>query len=134
MAFFSSSETQVNLCPTRVSRIETDAGVSIFQEGMAWYRTLSSDGGSKRELDPISVEKWFARYCSIPFEKADPFATVSRTLKFSYVRGEPQTLLKSAGGDYEWQGLPFRSSALDKGLSEFEELPAVSPPGGRASE
>ncbi|MBX3020653.1 MAG: hypothetical protein KF799_03165 [Bdellovibrionales bacterium] len=109
----------VNLCPTRVTRLETGK-VAVFQEGMEWYRTTDAH---KEHLDPVAVEKWFSRNCAQQGEKTSASADVKEALKVHFVSGEPQVLLKSASGEFEWMGKPFRSVQMDTAVEELSQLP-----------
>lgn len=117
--FTGGDEFGINLCPTRVTKIETTK-VSVFQEGMQWFRTTPS---LKEMLDPVAVEKWFSRNCSIPIKKTNASADVHTAAKLHFVAGEPLTLLKSASGEFEWMGQPFQSPQMDKALEELTDLP-----------
>jgi hypothetical protein len=119
----------INLCPTRVVRVEFGQQV-IFEDKMKWYRAPLSDPSARELLDPVAVEKWFSRNCTFVADKADPSADVHTAMKVSFVSGEPQILLQSAGGDYEWMGHPFHADAMDRGLKDLAELPASNPPPG----
>lgn len=114
----------VNICPTRVTRLETPK-VQIFQEGMDWYRDSAKQ--RKVRLDDVAVEKWFSRNCTMTGQKAQSPSKVREALKLYFVNGEPRSLLKSAGGEYEWMGLPFRSFQMDDALKELLQLPTKEP-------
>lgn len=122
LAFFSGdpNAADVNLCPTRVTRLEAGK-VSIFQEGLEWYRTTESE---RQRLDPVAVEKWFSSHCAQEGKKTSASADVKEALKVFFVSGEPQILLKSSSGEFEWMGQPFQSEQMDRALNELGELPA----------
>lgn len=128
LSFFSGNKdphaAAVNLCPTRITRLEA-GHVAVFQDGMDWYRTSSTE---KERLDPVAVEKWFSRNCALEVKKTSASADVTAALKVFFVSGEPQTLLKSASGEFEWMGQPFISTHMDKALNELVELPVTTKP------
>lgn len=113
----------ISICPTRVARLEAGK-VSIFQEGMSWYRATPA---RKEKLDDVAVEKWFSRNCSVSGTRVSSPSQVDTALKIFFVSGMPRTLLRSAGGEYEWMGLPFRSNQMDDALKELTELPVKEP-------
>jgi hypothetical protein len=117
--FGSGNTAGVNLCPTRVTRLEAGR-VTLFQDGMQWVR---ENGATKQPLDNVAVEKWFSTYCMQSGAKTSASADVHAALKVFFVSGEPQTLLQSAGGEYEWMGQPFRSTKMDEALKELGDLP-----------
>lgn len=133
----SAAPQKVNLCQTRVSRLDVGR-VSVFQEGLNWYRG-HRDGESgaakaKERLDDVAVEKWFSRNCMVVGTRVGSPPNVTTALVVHFVNGEPRTLLRSAmGGDYEWMGLPFRSAQLDGALKELLSLPAIGSGGDGAS-
>lgn len=109
----------VNLCPTRVTKIESVGGPVIRQDGMTWLR---EEAGQSKPMDQVAVEKWFAKYCRFAGEKVSASATVTPVLKVEFVSGEPQTLIRSAGGEYEWMGQPFASPVMTEALQTLRDL------------
>jgi hypothetical protein len=116
------SRLHIDICPTRVTRLEI-GHVAIFEKDMDWMRQREGDAAKK--LEPVDVEKWFSRHCQIAGSRVNPSADVHEALKVFFVSGEPQVLLQSAGGDYEWMGEPFRSHEMDEALRELSELPII---------
>ena len=107
----------VNLCPTRVTRLETEDGSVFQQEGLTWVREVK---GQTTPLDQVAVEKWFARFCRFEGPKVAASADVKPVLKVEYVTGDPQTLIRSAGGEYEWMGQPFASPVMTEALTALQ--------------
>lgn len=121
-----SHVAEVDLCPTRVTRIEAGP-VAIFEEKMKWYR--QGEAGAREKLDDVAVEKWFGRNCTLSGPKVSASADVQAALKVFFVSGEPLTLLQSAtAGEYEWRGQPFSSPKMGEALRELKELPAEGRP------
>lgn len=116
----ASLATTVNICPTRITRLDTGK-VSVFEEGLTWFRHTQGDG--QQALDPVAVEKWFSRNCVLPAKRVSASADVHTALRISFVSGEPRTLLQSASGEYEWMGLSFSSQQMEHALEELLSLP-----------
>lgn len=114
------------LCPTRVTALETPAGLHVRETGMKWTR---SAGGPEEELDPIAVEKWFGRNCSVSGKKSESGEGFTPVLKLSLVNGETKTLARAGSGEYLWNGIRFVSTALDQALRDLSEIPARAPNG-----
>lgn len=121
--------TQVNLCPTRITRVETGQ-VTLFEEKMQWYRQEVANSAAPERLDPVAVEKWFSRHCTLTGKRVSASANVATAATVSFVSGEPLKLLRSLSqlGEYEWQGLSFQSAQLTDALHELNELPKAKEP------
>lgn len=118
------SKNRVNVCPTRVSSISVIGKAALFQEDLKWFRTLE---GTRQELDPIAVEKWFSEYCAVgsepapaPSDNSLPIAT------FAYVAGLPVTLQQSESGVFTMNGFHFRSQKLVEAIESISTLPAAT--------
>src|SRR4051812_24299922 len=59
--FNNPTAAAVNLCPTRITRLEAGK-VAIFQDGLQWVRSTDAD---RALLDNVAVEKWFSRHCAL---------------------------------------------------------------------
>jgi hypothetical protein len=112
----------VNLCPTRISKLTLADGTVILQRGLDWTRVT---GAGEVKLDQVAVEKWFSAYCLFEAKKTSASADVSTVLTLEYVTGPAQTLIKSAGGDFEWAGRPFRSDKMAQALAGVNTFPAA---------
>ena len=115
----------VNVCPTRVTRLENSAW-SVFEEGLNWYRQT---GSQRQKLDPIAVEKWFSQNCTLlgqPVAKVSPDLPnkVEAALKISFVSGQPQTLSKTAEGYYGWMDRWYKSNQAAQAIQDLGALPA----------
>ena len=115
-----SLSTTIELCPTRVTRLHAGK-LTIFEEGMQWFR--QNEGSTRERLDPVAVEKWFSRHCSMEATKVSASADVHEALKVFFVTGEPQVLLESASGEFEWMHQPFKATQMATALKELLELP-----------
>lgn len=114
-------ESSFNLCPTRVSSVSVVGRAAVFQDSLKWYKV---EGGERRELDSVAVEKWFAHYCKVAAHPVPKPAGDSKpVVTLAYVAGSPVTLRQSADGVFSWQNYHFVSEALSKGLDELFEIP-----------
>lgn len=111
---------KVNLCPTRVTAITTASGVSVMQEGMAWFR---KNDGRMEELDPIAVEKWFGRHCMVSAERAAAGAETQPLATIAFVSGPEQTLFSAGSNAFQWMDQIFHSQELTEALKSLEEIP-----------
>jgi hypothetical protein len=116
----TSASTVIQLCPTRVTRLEA-GDLVLFEKDMTWYR--QGEGSSARRLDPVAVEKWFSQNCTLNATRVSPSADVHNALKVFFVSREPEMLLRSAGGEYEWMGISFSSGQMDEALNALPNLP-----------
>jgi hypothetical protein len=126
MILGSGEEQKIVLCTTRVTSLETSSGLRVHESGMKWTRTSA---GTEQELDPIAVEKWLSRNCSVVGKKVEPGQNFEPILKLGLVTGESKVLARAGTGEYLWDGLTFISSTLDQALTELTELPASTPHG-----
>ncbi len=126
MILGSNEEQNIVLCPTRVTSLEMASGMRVQEASMKWTRTSE---GTEQELDPIAVEKWLSRNCSVVGKKADRSQGFEPILKLGLVTGESKVLARASTGEYLWDGMTFISSALDQALTELAELPANIPHG-----
>jgi hypothetical protein len=115
------TEREVNLCPTRITRLELGDGTALAQEGMTWFRVVN---GLKQELDQVSMEKWFGSNCVVRGRSATASADVSKAFTAHFVSGQPVDLLKSnsQAAEYEWQGQSFKSEDLERALLALKDI------------
>ena len=110
----------VNLCPTRITKLSLSANVEIVQRGLRWTKVTN---GQATELDQVAVEKWFSAYCLFEAQKVAPSADVTPVLKAEFVKGPARELIRSAAGDFEWDGRSFRSDKMAEALTALETFP-----------
>ena len=114
------------LCPTRVTSLETSTGLRVQEREMKWTRATAA---GEEELDPIAVEKWFGRNCSVIGKKSETRQGFETVLKLGLVNGENKVLARASSGVYLWEGLQFVSESLDQALRELPDLPTRTSPG-----
>lgn len=125
-----SVTTRVNLpgrldwCETRVESLKLSNDLEIRQEGMRWFKIA---GSTKSELNPISMEKWLSLHCTVESEltRVESAEIPARLMTVTFIKGEPQTLLRYPSGEFVWNGQAFKSKDLAAALQELEQLPAV---------
>lgn len=111
----------VNLCPTRVKQIHVKGGISVVQDGMAWYRKTN---GRMEELDPIAVERWFGSHCVVDADPAEaPTGSGEEFATLAFVAGPPQILFSTGAGVFTWMDRAFTSAELTEALKNLPELP-----------
>lgn len=115
----------VQLCPTRVSSVSVIGRAAVFQEDLKWYR---AQAGGREELNPIEVEKWFSKYCTVTAEPVQaPSGEATPVMTVAYVAGLPITLKQSGDGIFSWGDVHFRSAKLDEAIQALTSLPAKKP-------
>lgn len=120
------SESSVDLCPTRVSSMSVVGRFAVLQDGMKWYR---AEGGERKELDSIAVEKWFSEYCKLESKTVEKAEGQTPLLTLDYVSGDPKTLNMTPDGIFTWEGRTFSSPELASAISALELLPISKKPG-----
>lgn len=123
----STASTSVSLCPTRISWIESEEW-RLEEKRTKWYRTTRGSGQA-RELDPIAVEKWVSRLCSIDIQSYNAGREFPTLLKIGFVAGPVLEVFKATSGEFQAQGHAFFSKELSEVLRTLPELPAVKAPG-----
>jgi hypothetical protein len=122
------SETALNLCPSRIAWMESATdGAHIEQRQNRWMRTLPNSESA--ELDPIAVEKWLSRFCSVAIQGITDNASLEPALTVGYVAQSPTVVLRTKSGTYQAFGKSFQSGDLDEVLHKLPELPAIKSPG-----
>ncbi len=124
------SRGQINLCRTRISKIEwalTDRTLFIFQEGTSWFYSETRNTTETKPLkykDDVWMEKWLGEFCTV---KVDAFYeentelpdTKNESITFHYIDKSKLTLeLKRPWilWGKEW----IKSSEMNRGLSELQ--------------
>lgn len=85
---------KLNLCPTRVSKIEVrdnrnNKTLVFSQKDTKWVVM----GDHAFELEPLFMEKWLAEFCEVTYEAAVPPSEPSQQdLKFFYIDGSQQSI------------------------------------------
>jgi len=125
---FGPEDLTMVLCPTRVSSIATADGQGIVQEGMKWYRRKN---GNLEELDPVAVEKWFAKNCRINIEPHKKAEAAGVVFVASFVNGPPETLYMAGEGLFRWKDKTFKSKHLEDAMSSMKDLPIFLRPTSR---
>lgn len=111
-----------NWCDTRVTSIILPNQFKISQEGQNWIR----ENGGTQIVDFLSVEKWFANFCTVLTQpvtppEADDSLQVALIVKF--VNGKVEALRRHPNGVFIWKGKSFKSPAFEAALSALEKLP-----------
>lgn len=105
-------------CETRVAELELRGGFIVRQVNMQWMGVW---GGQSRPLGDLTIEKWFGRNCKVHMEKVvdDPGADFQPYMTVKFIKGGPETLMRSADGHFKWKNEIFRSSELESAISEL---------------
>jgi hypothetical protein len=113
-------------CETRVSELESPGVFRLFQKGTQWFLERQ---GQSREVNPVAVEKWFGRHCSLNVEAAATRSTqLTPGLIVHFINGKDQTFQRDAVGIYRWMDHDFKSPELEAALSYLTQLPGPSQP------
>jgi hypothetical protein len=122
-----STKSYITLCETRVSGFIKPNAYKISQEGRKWLK----DDGSHREIDFLSMERWFGANCKIQVEDlktAGLSPTGEPSLFVQFITNNSAPLFQTPGGAYVWQGKQFYSKALDQALLQLDQLPTRPAP------
>lgn len=115
---------KLSWCETRVKGLRA-GGFALEQKDRDWVWATEAKATPVNFLD---VEKWLARYCTIPImpdnresetAQKDSFKPV---LRVSFIKGGDVELLKSEQGLYSWRGQVFRSYEMNKALEALHGL------------
>lgn len=122
---------RISLCETRVKALKAAGGIEIYENGMSWFR---KDGKSETKLDPVEVEKWFGHNCTVTAEDLRPVASkeaeaATPVLVFEFVQGAPETVKKTAAGNFIWKQSLFRSQQLEAAMKTLGEIRSAGPDG-----
>lgn len=122
---------RVDLCQTRVTRVKTASGVELYENGMKW---MMKKNAVERQLDPISVEKWFGANCSVLADSFRPVALKESeaawtVVTFEFLHGATQAVKQTASGHFIWGARAFRSEQLATAIGELPEIREAGPSG-----
>lgn len=123
--------TRVDLCESRVQDLKTASGIELYENGLNWFMKKKS---VEKKLDPIAVEKWFGKNCSVFAENLRPIAlketeAAKPVLIFGFVHGVTETLKEAPAGEYIWRQISFHSRQLTDALTQLNELREAGPHG-----
>ena len=121
-----SGSKKIYWCETRVKSIIKPEGFQLEQQGMKWF----SIDGSNRELDFITVEKWFGRHCAIIGEDVvvdeAELAGFKPVIFVKFIDDKVEALGRNDGGTFIWRGRAFRSAGFDQALTELAQIVGFS--------
>ncbi len=118
------SGQRLNWCSERVKSVYFfDDSSKLLEKERKWI--LVKDGEEK-ELDYLRVEKWFARYCQIPFEPLSDvdtreYVAAQPTLEVEFIDSQRLTIstLPNEEAGFGIRSRRFKSETLRKGLKEL---------------
>ncbi len=121
-------QVKINLCPTRVVKMDLGESLKVYEEKMKWYR------GEGEALNIVEVEKWFAHWCTVPAFKleTETIHAFVPYVQIYYVDGTSATLGRAESGGqtiYQWNSQSLLSPELDVALPKFSALPSAKAPG-----
>ena len=117
----SSTGTNWNWCDTRVVSIIRPERYQLKQEGHNWIL----EGSSKRVVNFIEVEKWFANYCKISVEPVPPKpgdVGYQPALFVKFVDDKVEVLSQHGDGTFRWRGFDFLAPEFQLALDQIEKL------------
>ncbi len=105
-------------CDSRVVEIEKPGVFRLYQQGSKWLWEAHS---KSHEVDFLSVEKWFASFCSIPAIPAPSQLKFEPFLKIKFVNGKTEAFTRK-GEIIKWMDQSFLGHDLDEALSVLQKL------------
>ncbi len=121
---FSTGE-RLNWCSERVQSVyHFDSGSKLLEKDGKWIWQDNSQ--AEQVLEYLQVEKWFARYCQVPFENVpstedQDIIAPKALLEVVFVGGDRLTIFKTytGGASFLIRKHEFQSETLRKGLKEL---------------
>lgn len=110
---------RLNWCSERVHSIyHIPSGSKLLEKEGKWIWQYPDRG--EKELDYLRVEKWFARYCQVPFEGESSDAGEKLPPLFEVVFvGEDRLNIFGADHEFSIRNREFSSETLRNGLQEL---------------
>lgn len=119
---FQKPGTRLNWCKERVASLHIyDTPLTLVEKQGQWMW----DGEPPHELDYLTVEKWFARYCQIPVEapiegaKGETSKPMQAFMEVVFVDGQRTTLHWDQDKHFKIGKNEFISETLRQGLKEL---------------
>jgi len=119
----------LELCPTRITWLDVAAtGEHLEEHNTHWMKSVAN--GPMEELDAVSTEKWFSRFCQGKLTATDHKSTDwKNVMKIGYVEGQERVLKVDGEHDFQIDGLSFKSDDLEAALSTLASIPKLKKPG-----
>lgn len=117
----SLTESTWTWCDTRVTAlIRPDEKFKLSQEGSRWV----VEDQSPREVNFIAVEKWFAKFCSVPAKSIEANAGEGfrPSMMVKFVNGQVEVLRQNDDGVFLWKGQAFAAPQMLEALEELTQL------------
>ena len=112
----------LNWCDTRVASLVEPDGFKIEQVANKWIR----EDKTRREVNFLSVEKWFGQYCDVRGQAIQPssadLSSYKPVLFVKFINDKVEALGRAADGSFLWKGAAFKSEELEKALHELGRI------------
>lgn len=131
VAKIAPTHQRVDLCENRVRSLKTSNGLEVFENGLNWFSRKNS---AEKKLDPVSVERWFGKNCSVFVEDLRPAASkdveaATPVLILDFIQGAPAEVKRISTGEFIWKQISFHSKQFEEALVQLAELQEASPNG-----
>lgn len=127
---FNSSTQSFNWCVDRVTKIESlsQQSWSLFEQNGKWMVTRGTSPPA--ELDYLSVEKWFAQYCTLEVVelKSEKIfdLPMEHFAKISFNNSTTANIQLRGGNKYQINQTVFESTEMTAALAELRALLAIT--------
>jgi hypothetical protein len=116
---------RLSWCSERVRSVyHFQSGDKLLEKNGKWI--WGFENGDEKVLDYLRVEKWFARYCQVPFQEVGPEqkAKLQKTeplFEVQFIDSNRLTIftIPEIETGYSIGNRPFQSETLRNGLQEF---------------
>ncbi len=109
----------LNWCEERVSSLYFyEQNAKLYEKSGEWFW----QGQTEIPLDYLRVEKWFAQYCQIPFEKVEAPLIATRGIpvfEALFLDNERLTLYTDTDGTFRFRDEFFKSETLRQAIKEL---------------
>lgn len=118
---FRDGSTLINWCDERVSTVHFyNKSGKITEEAGKWL--WRSKGKTDVTLNYLDVEKWFAKYCQVPFESVQEAQATDAgepILEMVFITGDRLSFHKMGESQYKIRGKVYESKSLREALKEL---------------
>lgn len=116
-----NGELSINLCPTRITKLQFSPNFELFESKMLWQTRNQNE--VKKVPNQVEIEKWFGRNCRIKGQAAEALPAPDRLIaNFQYVDGtEIPLYFDSASEKFLFAETTFHSQALQEQFARLTE-------------
>lgn len=118
-----AGNVKLQWCDTRVEALIQPNRFKLEQVKLKWF----VEDKERREVNSVSVEKWFGRYCSVRGELLPQTANIdpesfTPVLFVKFITSKVETLGRNSEGIFLWKGRAFKSDEMGQALNELAQF------------